>query len=263
MFGELGFNQYSTGGGTGNEVRGIIQGTSEPAGNDQKVEYFTMASQGNGITFGELSSGRGYASGTSTSTRCLVAGGYDPASVTNKIEYAQIMTLGNHLDFGDLSVARNSLGACNTPVRSVFVGGGSPSPYAGTDTIDFVVTASTGNAVDFGGIATGENRATNCHANHTRAVMATKDGTGAYALELTSGGNVFFFADLVEPDRDGCFNTGNMVRGVITGGFPAYNSSMEEVMISSGGSATDFGDAAFNVATGSSFSDSHGGLGGY
>ena len=263
MFGELGFNQYSTGGGTGNEVRGIIQGTSEPAGNDQKVEYFTMASEGNGITFGELSSGRGYASGTSTSTRCLVAGGYDPGSITNKIEYAEIMTLGNHLDFGDLTVARNSLGACNTPVRSVFVGGSSPSPYAGTDTIDFVVTASTGNATDFGGLATGINRGTTCHANYTRAVMGTKNGDGAYALELVSGGNVFFFADLVEPNRDGCFNTGNMVRGVIAGGFPAYTTNMEEVMISSGGSATDFGDAALAVATGSSFSDSHGGLGGY
>ena len=263
MFGELGFNQYSTGGGTGNEIRGIIQGTSEPAGNDQKVEYFTMASQGNGITFGELSSGRGYASGTSTSTRCLVAGGYDPGSVTNKIEYAQIMTLGNHLDFGDLTVARNSLGACNTPVRSVFVGGSAPSPYAGTDTIDFVVTSSTGNATDFGGLATGINRSTNCHANYTRAVMGTNNGDGAYALELISGGNVFFFADLTVTDRDGCFNTGNMVRGVIAGGFPAYTTNMEEVLISSGGSATDFGDAALAVATGSSFSDSHGGLGGY
>ena len=263
IFGELGFNQYSTGGGTGNEIRGIIQGTSEPAGNDQKVEYFTMASEGNGITFGELSSGRGYGSGTSTSTRCLVAGGYDPGSITNKIEYAEIMTLGNHVDFGDLTVARNSLGACNTPVRSVFVGGGSPSPYAGTDTIDFVVTASTGNAADFDGLAPGINRATNCHANHTRAVLATKNGDGAYALELVSGGNVFYFADLVEPNRDGCFNTGNMVRGVIGGGFPAYNTRMEEVMISSGGTATDFGEMVFAVATGSSFSDSHGGLGGY
>jgi len=263
LFGELGFAQYSTGGGTGNEIRGIIQGTSEPHVNDQKVEYFTMASEGNGITFGELSSGRGYASGTSTSTRCLVAGGYDPGSITNIIEYAQIMTLGNHVDFGDLTVARNSLGACNTPVRSVFVGGGSPSPYAGTDTIDFVMTASTGNAADFGGLATGINRATNCHSNHTRAIMGTKNGDGAYALELVTGGNTFRFADLVEPNRDGCFNTGNMVRGVISGGFPAYNSSMEEVMISSGGAAVDFGDAVFAVATGSSFSDSHGGLGGY
>ena len=55
-----------------------------------------------------------------------------------------------------------------------------------------------------------------------------------------------------------------MVRAVIAGGFnPGYSKNMEEVLISSGGNATDFGDALFAVATGSSFSDSHGGLGGY
>ena len=38
---------------------------------------------------------------------------------------------------------------------------------------------------------------------------------------------------------------------------------MEEVMIASGGRAIEFGEAAFPAANGSSFSDSHGGLGGY
>jgi len=263
MFGDLSFNQYSTCGGASNQTRGLIQGTSEPASNDQKTEYFTMASEGNGITFGELTVGRGYSSGTASATRSLCAGGYVSPANSNVIDYAEIATIGNHIDFGDLSAIRTMPGATNTPVRSVFINGGSPSSPTGA-VIDFVTTASLGNAVDFGSFAIGGNHAASSHANHTRSITAVANGIGAYALDLTSGGNQFVFADLAEPHRDGCFNTGNMVRAVIAGGYtPGYSKNMEEVLISSGGSATDFGDAVFAVSGGSSFSDSHGGLGGY
>ena len=104
---------------------------------------------------------------------------------------------------------------------------------------------------------------TTSHSNHTRAITAVGNGDGAYATELASKGNSFYFADLREPNRENCFNTGNMVRGVITGGYPAYRMEMEEVMIASGGRAIEFGEAAFPASNGSSFSDSHGGLGGY
>ena len=263
MFGDLSFNQYSTCGGASNQTRGLIQGTAEPSANDQKTEYFTMASEGNGITFGELTVGRGYSSGTASATRSLCAGGYVSPANSNVIDYAEIATIGNHIDFGDLSAIRTMPGATNTPVRSVFINGGSPSSPTGA-VIDFVTTASLGNAVDFGSFAIGGNHAASSHANHTRSITAVANGIGAYALDLTSGGNQFVFADLAEPHRDGCFNTGNMVRAVIAGGYtPGYSKNMEEVLISSGGSATDFGDAVFAVSGGSSFSDSHGGLGGY
>ena len=263
MFGELQFNHYSTQGGCGNETRGLVQGTSEPAANDQKVDYFTMASSGSSQTFGELTAGRGNASGASSSTRGLLAGGYVSPANVNTIDYVEIMTLGDHVDFGDLSVIRNDPGACSSPVRAVFIGGGSPAPKANSKVIDFVIIASTGNAVDFGGVFGTSIDSTTSHSNHTRAITAVGDGDGAYATELASGGNSFYFADLREPDRENCLNTGDMLRGVIGGGYPAYDRQMEEVMLSSGGSSTDFGEMAHKAAAGSSFSDSHGGLGGY
>ena len=263
MFGDLQFNHYSTQGGCGNETRGLVQGTSEPVANDQKVDYFTMASSGNSQTFGELTAGRGYASGASSSTRGLCAGGYVSPANVNTIDYVEIMTLGDHVDFGDLSVIRNDCGACSSPVRAVFIGGGSAAPKANSKVIDCVIIASRGNAVDFGGVFGTSRDSTTSHSNHTRAITAVGNGDGAYATELASGGNSFYFADLREPNRENCFNTGNMVRGVITGGYPAYRMEMEEVMIASGGRAIEFGEAAFPAANGSSFSDSHGGLGGY
>ena len=258
-FGDLSFAHYSTQGGFSSQTRGV-SGGSGPA--TDTIEYFTMASTGNGIDFGNMSDGRGYSTGASSSTRGLFAAGYNP-SLVNTIDYVEIGTLGNALDFGDLSVIRNSIGACNSPVRTVFIGGGSPSPYANSQVIDFVIIASKGNSVDFGGVFGTGVDSTSSHSNHTRAITAAGKSDGAYATEITSGGNSFYFADLVEPNRESCFNTGNMVRGVITGGYPAYNMRMEEVMIASGGSSTDFGERHVNSSDGSSCSDSHGGLGGY
>ena len=102
------------------------------------------------------------------------------------------------------------------------------------------------------------------HSNHTRAITAAGKSDGAYATELASGGNSFYFADLAISNREQCFNTGNMTRSVIGGGYtPGYTNSMEYITISTAGSAADFGDMMFAITAGSSFSDSHGGLGGY
>ena len=258
-FGYLSFAHYSTNGGFSSQTRGLAGG-SGPA--TDTIEYFTMASTGNGIDFGNMSDGRGYSTGASSSTRGLFAAGYNP-SLVNTIDYVEIGTLGNALDFGDLSATRVSAGGCSTPVRAVFIGGGTPSPYANSKFIDFVIISSKGNSVDFGGVFGTGVDSTSSHSNHTRAITAAGKSDGAYATEITSGGNSFYFADLVEPNRESCFNTGNMVRGVITGGYPAYNMRMEEVMIASGGSSTDFGERHVNSSDGSSCSDSHGGLGGY
>ena len=258
-FGDLSFSHYSTNGGFSSQTRGLAGG-SGPA--TDTIEYFTMASTGNGIDFGNMSDGRGYSAGASSSTRGLFAAGYNP-SLVNTIDYVEIGTLGNALDFGDLSTTRVNCGGCSTPVRAVFIGGGTPSPYANSKVIDFVIIASKGNSVDFGGVFGTGIDSTSSHSNHTRAITAAGKSDGAYATEIASGGNSFYFADLVEPNRESCFNTGNMVRGVITGGYPAYNMRMEEVMIASGGSSTDFGERHVNSSDGSSCSDSHGGLGGY
>ena len=259
-FGELSFVHYSTGGGFGNEIRGVMAG-SGPETNT--MEYITIASAGNGIDFGDLSQGRGYASGTASSTRGIIAGGYDHPTNVNTIDYVEIMTLGNALDFGDLTNICTDPGACNSPVRSVFPGRGGPTA-AIMEVIDFVITASKGNAVRFGDMVSASDSCT-AHSNSTRGIIGTaKAAVGAYGLELASEGNSYAFADLNINMREQCFNTGNMTRSVIGGGYtPGYTNSMEYVTISTAGSATDFGDMMAAITAGSSFSDSHGGLGGY
>ena len=67
---------------------------------DNEIDYVTMASAGNAIDFGDISSGGDTTSGGSSSTRGIFVGG---SPDTNVIDYVEISTLGDALDFGDLS----------------------------------------------------------------------------------------------------------------------------------------------------------------
>ena len=72
------------------------------------INYLTIATLGDAIDFGDLTSATNhYAGGSpSSSTRACYGGGGFP-STTNVIDYVQIMTTGDSKDFGDLTVARS------------------------------------------------------------------------------------------------------------------------------------------------------------
>ena len=86
------------------------------------IDYVTMASEGNAIDFGNLTSSK-MGGGAAASTRGLFCGGYDNPSNTNDIDYFEIMTLGNALDFGDLTRARRYPTCFASPTRVVTTGG--------------------------------------------------------------------------------------------------------------------------------------------
>ena len=91
---------------------------------------------------------------TATATsfvRGLISNGMDPSNRVNTIDYITMASEGNAIDFGDSTVKRgNRTGVTNT-IRGVFAGGLNPglSPTR-SNTIDFVIIASTGDAQDFG-----------------------------------------------------------------------------------------------------------------
>ena len=65
------------------------------------IDYISLASGGNGIRFGELSTKNGSCTGTASQTRGFIMGGQVP-SIVNTIEFVTLSTLGNAQDFGDL-----------------------------------------------------------------------------------------------------------------------------------------------------------------
>jgi len=77
------------------------------------IDYVTIASTGNAIDFGDLTTAANGGSATSSSTRGINALGETGAGTVNVIEYVTIATTGNATDFGDLTVARYQTAACS------------------------------------------------------------------------------------------------------------------------------------------------------
>ena len=116
-FGDLTVSRSSCAGG-GNSVRGIFCGGYAPYApsgkkHRQDMDFVTIASEGNAITFGDAlpsaTTGISQRSGSgSNQTRAVWAGGQDNSTTVNVMEFVTIATTGNSQDFGDLSQAQRA-----------------------------------------------------------------------------------------------------------------------------------------------------------
>ena len=194
----------------GNATRGVYGGGYEhsPASAiTNNLYYITIASTGNSLDFGDVTSTYGVGghhqigAGCASHVRGVMAGGLGSPVILNNIDYITISTLGNTLEFGDLTSVRFGFGGCSNAVRGIFGGGAtqtSPLTLNKTNIIDFITIASTGNATDFGDrtIADFYNGAA---CSPTRAIFS-----GDYqvvtmdAVEIMTTGNAFDFGDLTQ-----------------------------------------------------------------
>ena len=114
------------------------------------IEYFTIATQGNGIDFGDITTNRYEGGGGGNATRGIVAAGYGP-NYTSRIEFFSLASGGNAMDFGDLTNL-NGTGkySASSPTRFV-IGGGyvNPAPTY-SNTLEYINIATQGDSVDFG-----------------------------------------------------------------------------------------------------------------
>ena len=109
-FGDVSISESLRGHAAGsNGVRGVYGGGIRyPSGVQTGLEFITMATLGNGATFGDLTySGRQEGGGCASRTRAVFGGAYSPSAL-NTINYVNIMTTGDAVDFGDLTVARGT-----------------------------------------------------------------------------------------------------------------------------------------------------------
>ena len=104
-FGDLIKARKIPGASAGNSVRGIVGGGYNPSsgGLVDFIEYITLASEGNGIDFGNLNDYRRSSGCVSNQTRAVWRGGENNDNDVNSIEYIQIATGGNAQDFGDIA----------------------------------------------------------------------------------------------------------------------------------------------------------------
>ena len=87
-----------------NAIRGVSGGGITSPAYIDVIEYYTLATLGNAIDFGNLSANRAYGGACASPTRVVFVGGYlAPSGGTNVCEYVQIATTGNAIDFGDIT----------------------------------------------------------------------------------------------------------------------------------------------------------------
>ena len=97
--------------GCSSGTRGVTAGGN--LGEDERIEYITIASAGNSTDFGDLTSvAEDSSGGTSNKIRGVFAKGGTPSRST-AIDYITIATTGNAADFGDRTVAATFSGACS------------------------------------------------------------------------------------------------------------------------------------------------------
>ena len=90
-------------GAAGNATRGLA------AQGNGTVQSIQLATLGNAIKFGTLSTTRSNTNMASSPTRAIAAGGViSPNTYSNIIDYLSIQTGGQAIDFGDLTVNRHT-----------------------------------------------------------------------------------------------------------------------------------------------------------
>ena len=268
-FGNLTLARRGTG-AVSSMTRGVWGGGYAP-GYQDRIDYVTIAGGGNAIDFGNLDTGRFEASGVSNNTRGVFGPSENPAAVQNVIQYITIATTGNATDFGDSTVATKKQASLNSPTRGIFAGGQDvPSPTAYLNIIDYITTATTGNATDFGDLTqnvfmtTGVSSATRgVRAGGAKSPSPANTNVIEY-VTIASTGNATDYGDLTA-DNQRSGGMSNSTRGLFSGGATPNSStfvnSIDFITIATTGNAADFGDYVGTAASqGAGCSDSHGGI---
>ena len=84
-----------------NAVRAVFAGTNSYP----DTWSVNIASLGNAVNFGDMTSARNYNCSSGSATRGIIAGGFNDSAI-NIMEKYEIMTEGSHIDFGDLQEGR-------------------------------------------------------------------------------------------------------------------------------------------------------------
>ena len=165
-FGELvGPDRHNTGGGCGNQTRGLYMGGESP-GKHSEIDYITIASTGNSVNFGHLSADRATTAAMASPTRGVIVGGIEGSAV-NTIEYVTLATTGSIKDFGDQHKQVYGGGGGGSSTRGVVMGGYSHP--VNVKSIEYITIATTGNSSNFGDMQY-ERRYGACCSSPIRAV---------------------------------------------------------------------------------------------
>ena len=142
------------GGNVASTTRGLLMGNYEPStsdyyNRDDDIDFFTFATLGNALDFGDMTE---VVASTWSSSNSIRAVRYGNWPTSTNCDFVTIATLGNAIDFGDLSRSSYNHSGGASKTRILRCGGNGPdnAPVYNQNTIDFIEIATTGNFIDFG-----------------------------------------------------------------------------------------------------------------
>ena len=222
--------------------------------NDDVIDFITIATLGNALDFGDLTSQNGNKGTAASSPTRYVFHTQNNSNAT--IDFGTIAAKGNSTRFGDYisggpgHPAAALLRCCSNQTRAVFAGGYLLiSPYGFvTSQMGDITIASEGNATVFGDL-TIARYGMNATSNQVRGIFAGGDTYNhnnrtdrIEFVTISTTGNSTDFGNLTS-SRAMIGGASNSTRGLFFGGFtPSHSNTIDFITIATTGDATDFGD---------------------
>lgn len=218
------------------------------------VDYYAFSNNTNATNFGSLSVAASQGSACSDSSRACVQLGYaytGSSTEVNTIDYFTMNTPGNATDFGDTTHARRPIGnvQVSNNTRGLFAGGYSPSYGTGSNIIDYITIANTGNATDFGDLTVSRYGLSGCGSGSgDRGLFGPGFPSTGYRMmdyvTISTTGNATDFGDVFVGSSGSHNFYGSSCNNATRAVFVASGTSnrMEYVTMSTTGNASDFGD---------------------
>ena len=180
--------------GLSNATRAVrAGGSNDPSvGGVNVIDFFTMASSGNAVDFGDTTLAKlRYGTGIASPTRGIIMWGSNHPANVNTMEFITIATQSNSVDFGDMS-SNASTGAAGNATRGLVVTGSSP--------IESLQMATLGNTIKFGDLSVSRGSSGGA-SSPIRAVFAGGVDYPAYYniidyVSIQTDGNAVDFGDL-------------------------------------------------------------------
>jgi hypothetical protein len=245
----------------GGRGRGITGGGFVSPASQNVMDYVEIATTGNALDFGDLTSILRNIATCASSTRGTFAGGQSPGN-TNIICYTTISSKGGANDFGDLSttMTNSNDGVLSDNTRGIVLMG-SPADIQGS--LEFITIPTTGDSSGFGELSL-KRRHTATMASPTRGIFASgKEDVGSTFLKLIdyvtiqTKGTAVKFGETLAIASEQSVGSGNKTRGLICGGLtPSLLDTIEYITIATEGTATDFGNLTDSRHGSSSMSSS-------
>ena len=193
----------------GTNDRGVFAGGRSVADTPlATIDYVTVSTTGNALSFGNLASARSQPAGTSNAAnnRGVFAGG----TSQYYMDYINIASTGNAIYFGELTVSKIDTAGCSNGVNDRGVWGGG-STGSNSDVIDHITISSASNASDFGDLTIGRyNLAASSNGVAGRGTFAGGYSTTAVIdyITIATTGNATVFGNLTA-SKQGVAGTSN------------------------------------------------------